>query len=227
MQTLKIVAAAAALTLSMAGAANAITFVNVAGSQGTGTDQISWTGAATGGGTLTVSGITTHINFDDAVYNDGAGQDAILTFVGTAATDSGNLLLAGGNFTEQELGGYFEFRTTDISHTLLLRGDFSHYWLQGTVGSTGSGNVTSSVGKANFTSDVTDLSFVKDDNFQFGFSQVHPKFAVTDGTLQNFKGNNLTGSFGGVVPEPGTWALMIMGFGGAGAMLRRRKMAVA
>lgn len=29
------------------------------------------------------------------------------------------------------------------------------------------------------------------------------------------------------VPEPGTWALMIMGFGGAGAMIRRRKMAVA
>ena len=29
------------------------------------------------------------------------------------------------------------------------------------------------------------------------------------------------------VPEPGTWALMIMGFGGAGAMIRRRKMAMA
>ena len=26
----------------------------------------------------------------------------------------------------------------------------------------------------------------------------------------------------GVVPEPGAWALMILGFGGAGAMLRRR-----
>lgn len=31
----------------------------------------------------------------------------------------------------------------------------------------------------------------------------------------------------GVVPEPGTWALMIMGFGGAGAMIRRRRAAVA
>ena len=27
---------------------------------------------------------------------------------------------------------------------------------------------------------------------------------------------------GGVVPEPATWAMMIMGFGAAGAMLRRR-----
>lgn len=29
------------------------------------------------------------------------------------------------------------------------------------------------------------------------------------------------------VPEPGTWALMILGFGGAGAMLRRRKVVAA
>jgi hypothetical protein len=31
----------------------------------------------------------------------------------------------------------------------------------------------------------------------------------------------------GAVPEPGTWALMIMGFGGAGAMLRSRRRSVA
>lgn len=31
----------------------------------------------------------------------------------------------------------------------------------------------------------------------------------------------------GGVPEPGAWALMILGFGGAGAMLRRRRIALA
>jgi len=31
----------------------------------------------------------------------------------------------------------------------------------------------------------------------------------------------------GAIPEPATWGLMIMGFGAAGAMLRRRKLAIA
>lgn len=31
----------------------------------------------------------------------------------------------------------------------------------------------------------------------------------------------------GVIPEPGTWALMLLGFGGLGAMLRRRRVAYA
>jgi hypothetical protein len=36
--------------------------------------------------------------------------------------------------------------------------------------------------------------------------------------------DNLTGdNFGATIPEPGTWALMILGFGGAGAALRRRR----
>jgi len=43
------------------------------------------------------------------------------------------------------------------------------------------------------------------------------------GSTNAFEADGLAG----IVPEPGTWALMIMGFGGAGAMLRRRKAALA
>lgn len=46
----------------------------------------------------------------------------------------------------------------------------------------------------------------------------------------NYHGNDFALddiSFSGAVPEPTTWALMIMGFGGAGAMLRRRRVLAA
>ena len=42
-----------------------------------------------------------------------------------------------------------------------------------------------------------------------------------------FVGGALTENFGGAVPEPATWALMIGGFGLAGLALRRRRLAVA
>ena len=42
----------------------------------------------------------------------------------------------------------------------------------------------------------------------------------------SFEVDNFAGGVGGV-PEPATWAFMITGFGGAGAMLRRRRRATA
>lgn len=53
--------------------------------------------------------------------------------------------------------------------------------------------------------------------YDFGGAQVS---SITFESSQNaFEFDGLAG----VVPEPGTWALMIMGFGGAGAMLRSRR----
>lgn len=55
----------------------------------------------------------------------------------------------------------------------------------------------------------------------------------TNVTLIDFNGTMIndqvfsTGALRAAIPEPGTWALMISGFGLAGAMLRRRQLAIA
>ena len=54
-------------------------------------------------------------------------------------------------------------------------------------------------------------------------------FGPSGGTTTggSFAIDNLAIGTAGVVPEPATWAMMIMGFGAAGSMIRRRKTVVA
>jgi hypothetical protein len=59
-------------------------------------------------------------------------------------------------------------------------------------------------------------------NFDFGGANV--KQVVLKSARNSFESDNFAA---GVVPEPATWALMLSGFGGAGAMLRRRRTASA
>lgn len=53
--------------------------------------------------------------------------------------------------------------------------------------------------------------------------------AGVDGAVPNasYSGVVTFAPVAGAVPEPGTWALMLAGFGGAGAVLRRRRQQVA
>ena len=219
--------AASAITLSLAALAapaNAMVFVDVGTSGTPGTDQVTWVGSGTADGTFTVSGITTHLDFANALYNDGAGQDALLTIVG-ATSASAALSTSLPNFTQNGIDGYFEFRSLD-NLTVLLRGDFTNFWLTGITGDR-SGNLTSVGGQLQLTSDVVNLLPIELDNAIFGFTNIHDPYAITGGHVRSFQANNLTGSFGGAIPEPATWGLMIMGFGGVGAMIRRRRQGAA
>ena len=57
-------------------------------------------------------------------------------------------------------------------------------------------------------------------NFDFGGATVNQVILSSSGN--SFELDNLAGSIG-AVPEPATWAMMIMGFGAVGAMIRRRR----
>lgn len=226
MNTFGKIAAAAALTVATFGgasAASAATFVNIAVSGTPGSNQIVWNG---GSKTLTITNLLTKIDFDDSVYADLGGQDAILNLTATT-TDA--IQLIGPTFTQTGLAGTFSFVSALDSNVVLLSGTFSQYWIQGVEGAL-NGALNSVNGTADFKSDVAALGGVYDDNFGFTFSSITSNptgrptgYVLENGALKSFTGNNVAGTFAGVVPEPGTWALMILGFGGAGAMLRSRR----
>jgi hypothetical protein len=61
-------------------------------------------------------------------------------------------------------------------------------------------------------------------NFDFGGAKIHQ--IVLSSSSNSFETDNFAVA-GGAVPEPATWAMMILGFGTIGALMRRRQLALA
>jgi hypothetical protein len=100
-------------------------------------------------------------------------------------------------------------------------------------GSTGSlQDAIFSGGTVTFTSDITSFATTGDKGLSLEMTSVLPFFgALTGDSLSSFTSVS-TGSFasdiasgggGGGVPEPMTWALMLVGFGSIGWNARRRR----
>ncbi|MGZ3376116.1 MAG: PEPxxWA-CTERM sorting domain-containing protein [Phenylobacterium sp.] len=158
----------------------------------------------------------------------------------------------GSTYTQTGITGTFSFiyegatTTLDSIHlvhnvTNLLSGSFTDAWIQGVGGVGGLDVSLGNGGSAHFTSSVYSFAdaVANSDEFSFHLATVTPKFGAIDPStgcsapgVCTHNGTTALNSFrahaGGdfqynAVPEPSTWGLMIVGFGGVGALLRRRR----
>jgi hypothetical protein len=144
----------------------------------------------------------------------------------------------GATYTQTGLSGSFQFvyagptTTIDgfnlVSNTsVLFSGTFTNAWIQGHGGVGGIDVTLSNGGMATFASNYADLSLFDPltDEFAFNLGSVSPNLGRFNSTsaLNSFRAS-ADGKFqAAAVPEPSGWALMILGFGAAGAILRQRR----
>jgi hypothetical protein len=193
----------------------------------------------------TAQAVATHFSYLEPSYAALAFLPAAFTIDATAAQGNPASFAAGpGTFTQTGLNGSFSFIYTGPTQTVgifnlvhnvtnLLSGVFTNAWIQGAGGS-GSTNVTiGNGGTATYNSGIVDFSHVPagSEEFAFNLLNVSPAFGadlVHHKALNTFTANGGGNFHADAVPEPATWGLMIMGFGGIGALIRnRRRQAIA
>jgi hypothetical protein len=82
-----------------------------------------------------------------------------------------------------------------------------------------------------FSSDFLDFTNVLGKDFSFSFSGGNPSFSATVGSSGRNTAFSGSGTFAsdpaplvvGSVPEPASWAMMLVGFGAVGGAVRRQK----
>jgi hypothetical protein len=236
-----------ALTLGAASSAQAlITFASYAADPAA-VNNVSWTNDGAGSGTLANAPMDSALEagVTDATFSfliGGLPTNLPADFDLSATSTSATAVAFGVLLAQPGITGSFHFTddgpTQAIGGVLfthganLLSGSFDNAFISGLVG----GGVASlnaeviNTGPITFTSDFITFGG-GDEGISLAFNSVLPGLHIApDGLLAsfntsttgNFSADEATGRGGGGVPEPATWATMLVGLAGLGAALRRR-----
>jgi len=166
------------------------------------------TGTRTGTSTTITSSTTIDIDEIDASVTTPISATFTLS-----ATNSGPATLSGGEIT-QHYNGTFSITSGANNY---LSGTFADAVFGAGGALTLSASNPSPTQSVNFTSNVIapDLISAFNRAMSLSFTDVSPSAAIVNTTLRTFR-SDVSGDFSSSVPEPSTWAMMLLGFAGLG-----------
>jgi hypothetical protein len=197
-------------------------------------------------------GVATHFSFLDPALSLLTFIPATFKIDATVAPGHPATMNGAGVYTQQDLNGSFSFTYTGatinnykgsgiklLHNSNLLSGVFTDAWIQGAGGSGSANLAIGNGGSATYASAYEPFPGLRLHTEEFAFNLLAvvddfgtkkkplPGFHDTTGdALDSFRANG-GGNFSfQTVPEPATWGLMILGFGGVGLTLRNRRRAI-
>lgn len=224
-----------ALALAVVASAASAQITTVASFNPTTSGNVSYTGTSSGAGTISSVAAPVTFRFIDASpagFTDFASSFnlAVQTTTGQVFGGLAIVPVSSGSlsFTAPTAVTYKGFTGVNLLSAVFTGGSVTGN-IGGSTATYGTSNPPFTV---TFTSDFINFSTATATDLALAINAVTPLLSSGSGGVANFTGT-VAGTFGadnlggggdenGVVPEPATWAFMVVGFGLVGASVRRR-----
>lgn len=218
MKTIQHLASAAVASLLLAAPALAVDTASITFAQFTqqNTNKVAQYGATGTGNTLTIADASAFLVV--TAYGPAGVYNSTMSL---AASSSSPVVDTGPQFEQGGWNGQMSFVNGINQLTVAFTNAIFNF-----DGSGGSGSLISTdpINFINYTSDLMSLPAFEFRNFSLAFTAITPPFTIGNDGFGSAFDANVAGSFAGsaAVPEPASWAMMLIGFGGIGMLARRR-----